>query len=101
MAYRFEHDAPRVEPERREVGLRILRKHLWLVQDLPTEPRRQFGDEGVNLVDRRPGTHHEGQMLQAGLVPRVRRRLSRRIEEEVCPLLSAGRAIGELIVGVE
>src|SRR5215216_906125 len=99
MAHGFKHEAPRIQPKGGEVGLRVLRKDLWLVQDVPTEPRRQSGDQGVRIVYRRPSTHHEGQVLQAGLVPRVLRRLARRIEKEVCPWLAAGRAVGEFIVG--
>ena len=37
VADRFEHEAPWVEPERREVRLRISRKDLLLVQHTPAK----------------------------------------------------------------
>src|SRR3982074_325659 len=83
MAYRFEHDAPRVKPEGREVRLRILRKDLRLVDHLAATLRREVAEDGVDRVHRGAGPHHERQVLQAGLMPRIPGLLGRWIEEQV------------------
>ncbi len=46
---RFQHHAERVEPERRELGRRILRKNLWFVHYLSAELLHQ----AVDVVDSR------------------------------------------------
>ena len=89
MAYRFEHEAPRVEPEGREVRLRILGKDLRLVHHTPAELAREFGDDGVDGIHRRAGRHHERQVLKAGVVSRVSRLLGRWVEEQVGARLPA------------
>jgi len=100
MAYRFEHETPRVQPERCEVRLRILRKDLRLVHHTAARPRREFGDDGVDGIHRRAGPHHERQVLKAGVVSRVSRLLGRWVEEQVGARLPAIGAVRELVVGV-
>ena len=101
MAYRFEHDAPRVQPEGREVRLRVLRKDLRFVDHVAARRRRKFGDDGVDVVHCRAGPHHERQVLQAGLMPRVVGLLGRWIKEQVSTRLARRRAVRELVVGVD
>src|ERR1700738_75728 len=101
MAYRFEHDAPRVQPEGREVRLRVLRKDLRFVDHVAARRRRKFGDDGVDVVHCRAGPHHERQVLQAGLMPRVAGLLGRWIEEQVSTRLARRRPVRELVVGVD
>src|SRR4030081_4165939 len=67
MAYRFEHDAQRVQPEGREVRLRILTKDLRLVDHIAARARREFGDDGVDGVHRRSGPYHERPGVWGGL----------------------------------
>src|SRR5262245_26025251 len=100
MTHRFEQQAPRVEPEGREVRLRISRKDLRLVQHAPAKLCREFSDGGVDGVHRRTGPHHEGEVLEAGLVPRIPGRLGGWVEE-VGTRLAGHRAVGELVVGIE
>ena len=87
----FEHQAERIEPERREIGLRVLRKHLRLMHYVAAQGLHQ----AVNVPYRRAGCDHESQMLQPGTVARVWRCVTGRVEEQVRPRLARGGAEGE------
>lgn len=60
VAHRFEHQSEGVKPKRREVRRWVLRKVLRFVENFATT----LSDELVYGVDRRPGLHHEREMLE-------------------------------------
>ena len=75
VADRLEHEAEGVEPERGEVGLRILGERPRLLH----HGRSEVDDEAVHVLDRGPRGHRERQVLQARPVPGVSlARVSRR-----------------------